>query len=161
MTGVPVIGSPVFSLLTNHTTHSSQFTLTCPSSSFPPLSTTWFRSGQQLMPDGVQFQTSQVLVDASTSHYDNVLRVSGNLAGDYRCEVGNNNGTASASITVRGESKDSLTAVELAVHTISESCDGYAHNSMKESQPSSYVRLPSPESCLVAEVGYWAGWVVQ
>ena len=102
--GAPVVGSPVFSLLTDVTTHSPHFTITCPSSTFPPLSTAWFRDGQSLAPDGQQFQVSQVLVDPAASGYDNVLSVSGNLPGQYRCVVRNNVSSSEASLEVRGES---------------------------------------------------------
>ena len=106
--GPPVLGSPVFSLITPRTTNSSQFTLACPSSSFPPTSTVWLRDGQPLTAGGDQFQTWQVLVDPSTSGYSNILRVSGNLAGNYQCRVGNSEGNATASRAVRGESANTL-----------------------------------------------------
>jgi hypothetical protein len=99
--GPPVVGSPVFSLLTPRTTYSSEFTLTCPSSSFPPLSATWLRDGQPVSPGGDQFHTWRVLVDPSTTGYANSLRVSGNLAGEYQCLVGNSEGTTNASLLVR------------------------------------------------------------
>ena len=102
-TGGPVVHSPVFSLLTKPTTHPSQFTITCPSSSTPPLSTIWSRDGVTLAVDEGTFTTSQVLVNASTSRYDNVLSVNGDLVGVYRCEVRNNRGSNSTSLTVRGE----------------------------------------------------------
>ena len=100
-----MVHSPVFSLLTNPTTHPSQFTITCPSSSTPPLSTVWSRDGATLTVDEGVFETSQVLVNASTSLYNNVLSVSGDLVGVYRCEVGNNRGSNSRSLTVRGETQ--------------------------------------------------------
>ena len=98
-----MVHSPVFSLLTNLTTHPSHFTITCPSSSTPPLSSVWSRDGGTITVDGEIFETSQVLVNASTSRYDNVLSVSGDLVGVYGCEVGNDRGSSQASLTVRGK----------------------------------------------------------
>ena len=100
----PVVHSPSFSLLTNLATHPSHFTITCPSSSTPPLSTVWSRDSTPLMLGGGQFEASRVLVNASASHYDNVLSVSGDLVGEYKCVVSNDNGSNEASFTVRGQS---------------------------------------------------------
>ena len=44
-----------------------------------------------------------MLVDPGTSLYDNVLSVSGDLVGVYRCDVGNEEGMDNASLAVRGE----------------------------------------------------------
>ena len=99
----PVVHTPVFSLLTELTTHPPQFTITCPSSSSPPLSTVWSRDGTEVAIGGEQFESSQVLVNASSSHYDNVLSVTGDLVGVYRCEVRNDRGSSRSSLTVRGE----------------------------------------------------------
>lgn len=99
-TDAPVVHTPVFSLLTELTTHPSQFTITCPSSSTPPASIVWKRDGHNL----TDFESSQVLLNAASSHYDNVLSVKGDLPGVYMCEVGNMAGSNSASLTVRGQS---------------------------------------------------------
>ena len=93
----------MFTLLTEFTTHPSHFTITCPSSSVPPLSTNWSIDGTPVTPDGGEYSTSQVLVDPATSLYDNVLSVSGDLVGVYRCDVGNEEGMDNASLAVRGE----------------------------------------------------------
>ena len=98
-----MVGSPVFSLLALRTTYSSEFILTCPSSSLPPLSATWLRNGEPVSTGGDNFHTWRVLVDPSTTGYANSLRVSGNLAGEYQCSVGNSEGTTNASLLVRGE----------------------------------------------------------
>ena len=99
-----MVGSPVFTPLTPRTTHSSDFTLTCPSTSFPPVFTTWLRDGQPVAPGGgQQFQSWQVMADALTTSYNNILRVNGSLAGEYQCRLGNSQGNASASLMVRGE----------------------------------------------------------
>ena len=42
------------------------------------------------------------MLNASTSRYDNVLHVSGDLAGVYTCQVHSDEHTASASLTVQG-----------------------------------------------------------
>ena len=98
-----MIHAPVFSLLTELATHPSQFTITCPSSSTPPASIVWTRDGDNLT--GLEhFESSQVLLNALSSHYDNVLSVKGDLVGVYMCEVGNGGGRNSASLTVRGQS---------------------------------------------------------
>ena len=56
------------------------------------------------MAAGDVFQPSQVLVNASASRYDNILRVSGgDLAGKYECEAGNEKGQQKTSLTIRGE----------------------------------------------------------
>ena len=72
-----MVGSPVFSLLALRTTYSSEFILTCPSSSLPPLSATWLRNGEPVSTGGDNFHTWHVLVDPSTTGYANSLRVSG------------------------------------------------------------------------------------
>ena len=52
---------------------------------------------------GGEFESSQVLVNASSSGYDNVLRVMGGLVGLYTCNVSNVRGSNETSLTVRGE----------------------------------------------------------
>ena len=49
---------------------------------------------------GDNFHTWRVLVDPSTTGYANSLRVSGNLAGEYQCFVGNSEGDPNASVLV-------------------------------------------------------------
>ena len=63
----------------------------------------WRREGEEVVTAGKVFQASQILVSASDSRYDNILRVSGDLAGRYECEVGNEKGQQKTSLTVRGE----------------------------------------------------------
>lgn len=97
------MNSPVFSLLTNLTTHPPQFTITCPSSLYPPLTTIWSRDDTQLIIDGdTPFNAWQVLVNASTSRYDNILCVNGDLLGVYKCVVGDEEHNTVQSLTVQG-----------------------------------------------------------
>ena len=44
-----------------------------------------------------------MLVNGSTSRYDNILKVNDDLVGVYQCEVGNVRGDSVASVTVEGE----------------------------------------------------------
>lgn len=77
------------------------FTLTCTSTGFPPTFVTWSRDGQVISDDNIH-DIYQQLLDARTSTFDNVLRVTARQGGVYRCLVGNTGGSNFREIEIRG-----------------------------------------------------------
>lgn len=74
------------------------FSLNCHSSSFPPTAVTWLHNGS-VFSEG---ETMQVLRDASSTQFDNILYVFRSMGGTFTCQVANVKGNTSASITIDG-----------------------------------------------------------
>ena len=99
-TGTPTVTSLTFNDAIN--------TLTCISTSGPATYIIWERDGITLVVDGITYWQTQMVIDATTGTYQNVLSIAQSVSsiyGVYRCTVGNARGTSSA-LEVRGECAD-------------------------------------------------------
>ena len=97
MVGFPSVSRLVF--------NATAMTLTCTSTGGPATNVTWMKDGSTLTVDGVTYRQTQMVTDATTATYQNVLTIAQSvtsLYGVYRCTVGNARGTSSA-LEVRGE----------------------------------------------------------
>ena len=80
-------------------------TLTCTSSGGPATIVTWTLDESPIVVDGDTYQTSQIVTDAITATYRNLLTIvakSAALSGTYTCSVGNARGVTTASTTISG-----------------------------------------------------------
>ncbi len=94
----------VISLKRTHS--SSQFTLTCISSTSPPTNVVWTKDGTTLTMDGAPYQHSQVMTDRYYSMYSNILTSTEDpdiAAGTYTCTVSNRLGSSSKSAVIVGK----------------------------------------------------------
>ena len=99
-TGTPTVTSLTFNDAIN--------TLTCISTSGPATYIIWERDGITLVVDGITYQQTQTVIDATIATYQNVLTIAQSVSsiyGVYRCTVENARGTSSA-LEVRGECAD-------------------------------------------------------
>ena len=97
MVGFPSVSRLVF--------NATAMTLTCTSTGGPATNVTWMKDGSTLTVDGVTYRQTQMVTDATTATYRNVLTIAQSvtsLYGVYRCTVGNARGTSSA-LEVIGE----------------------------------------------------------
>ena len=74
-----------FSLDSELTAETPQFTLTCTSTAGPATTVTWTRDSET-----VSGEEMSVLNDPVTAHYTHTLTVTGRLGGVYVCKVSNN-----------------------------------------------------------------------
>ena len=74
-----------FSLHSELTAETPQFTLTCTSTAGPATTVTWTRDSAP-----VSGEEMSVLNDPVTAHYTHTLTVTGRLGGLYVCKVSNN-----------------------------------------------------------------------
>ena len=82
--------------------------LTCTSTGGPATNVTWRKDGTALVVDGITYRQTQMVINANTATYQNVLTVAQSVSsiyGVYRCTIGNARGTSGA-LEVRGECKD-------------------------------------------------------
>ena len=73
-------------------TPSQAFTLNCTSTGSPATIVTWARNGESLSTDDGTYQNVQILTDAISATYDNLLIIHGqpdDIVGEYRCSVEN------------------------------------------------------------------------
>ena len=80
----------------------------------PATTVTWRRDGSPLVVDGVTYQQTQTVTDATTATYQNVLTIAQSVTsiyGEYRCTVENARGTSSG-LEVIGESTDHLNSFQ-------------------------------------------------
>ena len=75
----------VFTLDSELTAETPQFTLTCTSTGGPATTVTWTRDSGE-----VSGEKMTVLNDPVTAHYTHTLTVTGRLGGLYACNVSNN-----------------------------------------------------------------------
>ena len=100
MLGLPSVSRLVF--------NATAMTLICTSTGGPAASVTWRKDGAALAVDGITYWQTQMVIDATTATYQNVLTIAESVSsiyGVYRCTVGNARGTSSA-LEVRGECTD-------------------------------------------------------
>ena len=78
---------------------TSQLTITCISTGGPATTVTWTRDSATLTQE-----TETVLNDPVTAQYTHTMNVTGNLGGNYTCNVSNNKPSSSSSkYTVNGK----------------------------------------------------------
>ena len=80
-------------------------TLICTSTGGPATNVIWRKDGTALAVDGITYQQTQMVINATTATYQNVLTIAESVSsiyGVYRCTAGNTRGTSSA-LEVRGE----------------------------------------------------------
>ena len=82
---VKVDSNITFSLHSELTAETPQFTLTCTSTAGPATTVTWTRDSAP-----VSGEEMSVLNDPVTAHYTHTLTVTGRLGGVYVCNVSNN-----------------------------------------------------------------------
>ena len=80
-------------------------TLTCTSTGSPATTVTWTKDGDTLTVDGTTYSMTQNVTDRRTSTYENVLTLpaTGDISGNYRCQVGNALGDSQMTLTVIGK----------------------------------------------------------
>ena len=100
-------GQPRLSALSLMVVNSDSvlFSLNCPSSSFPPTSVAWLHNGA-LFSEGQSFQ---VLREASSTRFDNILHVAHSIGGNFTCTVSNSEGSATDYIIIKGTSGEKET----------------------------------------------------
>ena len=95
---VEVQSNITFSLDSELTAETPQFTLTCTSTAGPATTVTWTRDSET-----VSGEEMSVLNDPVTAHYTHTLTVTGRLGGLYVCIVSNNKpSTAMKNLSVVG-----------------------------------------------------------
>ena len=97
--GITVAGGMTFTVISDLSGGSPQFTLTCISIGGPATTVTWTRDSQTLLSGGVT-----VLDDPVTAQYTHTLTVTGRLGGQYQCTVTNRKpSSVIAQLTVQGD----------------------------------------------------------
>ena len=90
---------------------SSQ-TIICTTSGGPVTTITWEKNGVPLTPDGSVYQSSQAVIDAASSTYENRLSYvalkSESFSGVYTCQVENLRRISSSQLAVTGMWKNEL-----------------------------------------------------
>ncbi len=96
--------TPVVTSL-QQTASTSQFTLTCTSTTSPATTVVWTKDGTDLTMDGAPYQHSQVVTDRSSSTYKNILTSAEDPDsgfGNYTCTVSNRFGSSIRSAVIGG-----------------------------------------------------------
>ena len=102
--GGPVLETPVgFHLLTALSFQPPSFVLNCTTTHTPPTTVTWTRNGGTLDSNSPLYSMSQVLRNATSTTYNNLLTVQGSREGEYSCTVSNDRGSLSANFSVVGK----------------------------------------------------------
>ena len=72
-------------------------TLTCVSYGSPPTQVMWERDGERIYQNDTNYQFSQILVERTSSTYNNTLTINGTIedvVGEYSCTVSNTLGSS-------------------------------------------------------------------
>ena len=81
-------------------------TLICVSHGSPPTQVMWERDGERIYQNDTNYQLSQILVECTSSTYNNTLTINGTIedvVGEYSCTVSNTLGSSNELIkTVKG-----------------------------------------------------------
>ena len=108
-TGPKLSNSPVATpSVANLTYNSERRTLTCVSTGSPATTVSWTKDGDKLTVDGTTYRMTQTVEDRTTSTYENVLALSGDDTGVYKCTVVNALGGSSAGIIGKSLFLDSV-----------------------------------------------------
>ena len=83
------------------------YTITCTTTGSPPTTASWTRNGIELTTseEKGKYTSSQIVIDRTSSTFDNVLTIKGSYAdavGDYKCNLSNTLGVATANKTING-----------------------------------------------------------
>ena len=85
----------------------SSLSIICSTTGGPVTTIAWKKDGKRLIVDGSTYQSSQVILDAGTARYQNILSFtipkSESLSGLYTCQVENMRGNSSSQLTVTGK----------------------------------------------------------
>lgn len=92
-----------FHLLTALSFQPPSFVLNCTTTHTPPTTVTWTRNGGTLDSNSPLYSMSQVLRNATSTTYNNLLTVQGSREGEYSCTVSNDRGSLSANFSVVGK----------------------------------------------------------
>ena len=96
---VTISGGMTFTVISDLSGDSPQFTITCISIGGPATTVTWTRDSQTLLSGGVT-----VLDDPVTAQYTHTLTVTGRLGGQYQCNVTNSKpSSGTAQLIVQGD----------------------------------------------------------
>ena len=90
-----------FHLLTALSSQPPSFVLNCTTTHTPPTTVTWTHNGETL--NSPEYFMSQVLRNATSTIYNNLLTVQGSQEGEYSCTVSNDRGSLSANFSVVGK----------------------------------------------------------
>ena len=81
-------------------------TLSCVSYNSPPTNVIWERDGKRIYFNDTSYQSSQILMNRTTSAYNNTLTINATIEdviGEYSCTVSNDLGSSYETTTVKGE----------------------------------------------------------
>ena len=101
LTGVFVSIEVTFEQHTEVTVDPPQFSLACRTQGGPATTVVWKRDGTTVADDG-NHTTSQIVLDAGSAIYYNVLVVTGREGGEYECTVSHDRISIAESLTVEG-----------------------------------------------------------
>ena len=125
--GIPEVISVKFELISESSSVTPTFTLTCTSTGGPVTTVSWRMNGTIL-----NDYTSQILLDSENATYNLVLTLTGRLVGEYECMVSNNKSSSSSgTLSVLGEWMEILPAYVLPVIwvSLSKPHTGFSHAS--------------------------------
>ena len=101
LTGVFGSIEVTFEQHTEVTVDPPQFSLACRTQGGPATTVVWKRDGTTVADDG-NHTTSQIVLDAGSAIYYNVLVVTGREGGEYECTVSHDRISIAESLTVEG-----------------------------------------------------------
>ena len=81
----------------DYTHNEDLHTLACVSNGSPPTQMMWERNGESIYQNDTNYQFSQILVERTSSTYNNTLTINGTIedvVGEYSCTVSNTFGTS-------------------------------------------------------------------
>ena len=91
--GMAEVISVNFELISEPSSVTPTFTLTCTSTGGPATIVSWRRDGEILSDN-----TSQMLINSENATYTHTLMVTGRLVGEYVCNVSNNKPSSSSGV---------------------------------------------------------------
>ena len=104
-------------------------TLTCTSTGSPATTVTWTKDGATLTVDGTTYSMTQTVTDRRTSTYENELTLpaTGDISGNYSCQVRNALGESQMTLAVMGKICTSSKARAFRIPDSPAGYDNYIH----------------------------------